>query len=77
MSSAQVQIPLAIGVRGLADRLTTSERTIHRLISSGRLPMPSRLGGQLRWRLAEIEGWLAAGMPDRKRWEQIRQRDVK
>ena len=72
MSSAPVENALVYGVADLAQSLGTSVRTIHRLNSSGRLPRPSRLGGQLRWSLEEISAWVAAGMPDRKKWEQIR-----
>jgi excisionase family DNA binding protein len=55
----------------LADRLSLSLRTVWRLDSAGKLPRPIRLGGSVRWRRNEIERWLQAGCPDRKRWEEL------
>jgi excisionase family DNA binding protein len=52
----------------LAELLRTSERTLNRLNSTGRIPMPFRLGGQLRWNREEVEAWVEAGMPDRRAW---------
>lgn len=63
---------LVITTDGLAETLDMSVRSIHRLLSGGKIPKPSRLGGQLRWSRAEIEEWIQAGMPDRKTWERMR-----
>lgn len=60
---------LVVDVEGLAAALDISPRTIHRLNGCERIPRPSRLGGQLRWSRAEIDAWIAAGMPDRRTWE--------
>ncbi len=72
MPATPVIAPLVLKVECLAEALGTSVRTIHRLNGSGKLPRPSRLGGQLRWDRAEIEAWIAAGMPGRRAWERSR-----
>ena len=62
------QRALVLTVSDLAELLRTSERTLHRLNSGGRIPQPFRLGGQLRWNRQEVEAWVEAGMPDRRAW---------
>lgn len=57
----------------LGKSLNLSRRQIHRLNSCGKLPSPVRIGGAVRWSAAEISSWLAAGAPDRKTWEQMKQ----
>jgi len=47
----------------LAEMLSVSPRTINRMLSSGRLIPPIRLGGSVRWRLDEVERWIAEGCP--------------
>ena len=68
MSQLLARIALVLTVSDLSEMLRTSDRTVHRLNSSGKIPKPYRLGGQLRWDRAEIEAWVKAGMPDRKTW---------
>lgn len=63
---------LVVDAIELARLLDMSVRTIRRLDCSGKLPRPVRIGGAVRWLVAEIEAWLAAGCPDRQRWEAIR-----
>jgi predicted DNA-binding transcriptional regulator AlpA len=72
MTKSTPNSPLVITCDGLADALATSVRSIHRHNALGKLPKPSRLGGQLRWERAEIEAWIEAGMPDRRTWERVR-----
>ncbi len=43
-----------------------SKRSWFRLSASGKIPSPVRIGGSVRWRLSDIESWLAMGCPDRK-----------
>jgi predicted DNA-binding transcriptional regulator AlpA len=50
-----------------------STATWHRLRAAGKTPSPVRLGGSVRWRLAELRGWVEAGCPPRREWE-VRQR---
>jgi prophage regulatory protein len=56
----------------LAKMLSISKRQIFRLNSSGKIPAPVRIGGAVRWRADECAAWVAAGAPDRKRWEQMK-----
>jgi predicted DNA-binding transcriptional regulator AlpA len=72
MSRTLVPAALVYTALGLAEVLDTSIRSIHRLNSSGKIPRPTRLGGQLRWNRDEIAAWIAAGMPDRQAWERRR-----
>ncbi|MGE3109340.1 MAG: helix-turn-helix transcriptional regulator [Phycisphaerales bacterium] len=72
---ADVQLPrqrLAVSAEELAELLGVSRAHIFRMMSSGRLPSPIRLGRVVRWSRATIDGWLAAGAPPRDRWEQMR-----
>jgi predicted DNA-binding transcriptional regulator AlpA len=64
-----VERPMAVATAGLAQMLCVSERAIRKMNNSGRLPRPIRLGRSVRWRVAEIEAWLAAGAPARDAWE--------
>jgi len=53
--------------------LSLSKRQIFRLNSYGKIPAPIRIGGSVRWSEQEISEWLAAGAPDRKTWEAMRE----
>jgi predicted DNA-binding transcriptional regulator AlpA len=46
-----------------------SLRTWWRLDSSGKIPAAVRVGKAKRWRTQELEDWIAAGCPDRAKWE--------
>lgn len=74
MEVGQGQAPLAVSARQLATRMGVSLRHIRRADSAGLIPRPVHIGRSVRWPLEEINGWLKAGAPDRRRWEQIRQR---
>ena len=68
-----VRSPLAYSAQQLADRLGgVSLRHIRRQDSAGKLPKPIRLGRSVLWVAQEIEDWLAAGAPDRQRWEVLK-----
>jgi excisionase family DNA binding protein len=47
----------------VAQLLGISTRTLWRLCSAGRCPPPLRIGGNTRWRRAEVECWVAEGCP--------------
>lgn len=47
----------------LAVWLQLSKRSLWRLRSEGQLPAPVRLRKAVRWRISDIEAWLAAGCP--------------
>ena len=68
-----VQSPLAYSAQQLADRLGgVSLRHIRRQDSAQKLPKPIRLGRSVLWVAQEIEDWLAAGAPDRQRWQAMK-----
>lgn len=48
----------------LAAMLDVSTRTVWRLLSTGRIVQPIRLGGSVRWRLDEVREWIAKGCPE-------------
>ena len=52
-----------INIDLLAKRLSCSSRHIRRLVDSGRIPRPIKLGALLRWIRADIDHWIAAGCP--------------
>ena len=56
-------------------RLSLSKRQIFRLNSCGKIPAPIRIGGAVRWDSQEISAWLAAGAPDRRTWEALKQQE--
>jgi predicted DNA-binding transcriptional regulator AlpA len=63
--------PLLIDIKELCRKLGRSKASIERDIELGRIPAPLRLGNSRKWRLAEINAWVEAGMPDRETWERI------
>ncbi len=49
----------------VAELLDTSERSIWRWVSAGRIIPPVRIGdGTTRWRLTELLAWIDAGCPN-------------
>lgn len=55
--------PVVVTARQLAIMLQVSKRTLFRMRSAGRLPAPLRVGGVVRWRLADVRNWIADGCP--------------
>ena len=64
MADVAEREPLLITARQLASKLNVSTRTLWRMLSAGRLPVPIRVGGIVRWRTEEIEKWISAGCPE-------------
>jgi excisionase family DNA binding protein len=56
-------VPLLLTVEQLAALLEISVRSVWRLVSARRMPLPIRLGKSVRWRRLEIETWITAGCP--------------
>jgi len=67
-SIAPEQVPAS----GAACFAGVGESTWWRLHSAGKVPKPNKLGGKTLWRVQELRDWIAAGCPDRARWEAIR-----
>ena len=63
LPSIHSEAPWLLTAAELARLLQVSTRTLWRLRSSGRLPSPVRIGGTVRWALADIKKWLAEGCP--------------
>ena len=63
---------LLIDVRDLATMLSRSERTIHRLNDSGKIPKPLRINRGLLWRKSDILLWLDNDCCSRRQFERIR-----
>ena len=59
--------------KGLGQKLCLSKRQIFRLNSCGKIPAPIRIGGSVRWAESTIAKWLAAGAPDRKTFEAMKE----
>ncbi len=57
--------PIVIGVEEFAQLMGVTPRTIWRWDSTGKVPEPVRVGGAVRWRLADIMKWIDAGCPER------------
>ncbi len=63
---------LLLDVNALAVLLSRSVPSLRRYDAAGRLPAPVRIGKAVRWRRSEIEQWIAAGCPDRRTWQIMR-----
>lgn len=46
----------------------------YKAVAGGKAPASVRIGRMVRWRLEEIEAWIAAGCPPRDKWEAMRNR---
>lgn len=63
---------LALSAEEVAEALGISRAHVFKLLSSGRLPRPIKLGRAVRWPRKDLEEWLASGAPSSDRWELIR-----
>ena len=59
--------PALLDVRAVAVLLDCSPRHVYRLADAGRMPAPLRVGALVRWRRSDIEDWIAAGCPTKRR----------
>jgi predicted DNA-binding transcriptional regulator AlpA len=67
-------LPLALCAKEAATLLGISRAQFWKLHSSGRLPLPVRLGTKKPvWIRSELEDWLRAGAPDRATWLRLKQ----
>ncbi|MBU0484472.1 MAG: excisionase family DNA-binding protein [Proteobacteria bacterium] len=49
-----------IGVKEMAANMGISEKTIYRMLNDNQLPFAVKIGGQWRFRIDAVDGWLAA-----------------
>jgi len=66
------QEPLLLTAQALGTLLDINRSTVWAWHSSGRIPLPVKIGGVTRWRRNEIEAWLEAGAPGRAKWETMK-----
>ena len=59
----QLSERMLITVKDLARMLSVSERSVWRLVSAGRIPIPIKIGSFVRWHRDEIEHWIQQGCP--------------
>jgi predicted DNA-binding transcriptional regulator AlpA len=67
--------PLAVDAETASRLFGLSVRAWWRLHSSGRCPLPIRIGRACRWRIDELRRWAEAGAPPREAWQLIREHD--
>ena len=60
-----------LSTEAVAQILSLSKRTVHRLNSSGLIFKPLRISGSVRYLESELLAWIRAGMPNRVEWEAI------
>lgn len=70
---AKQSIEKLLSTEAVAQILSLSKRTIHRLNSSGLIIKPLRISGSLRYVQSELMAWIKAGMPCRADWEARKQ----
>jgi excisionase family DNA binding protein len=61
--STEKTTPLLISVAEVARMLSISPRTVWRLLSTGKIIRPIRLGGAVRWRYDDVVRWIEDGCP--------------
>jgi excisionase family DNA binding protein len=55
--------PVLLTVKEVAETLGFSERTVYRLADSGAMPRPVKIGAAVRWRRNELDQWIEDGCP--------------
>jgi len=60
---------ILLNATDVAAELRCSRRHVERLNVAGQIPSPIKVGHAIRWRAEELSAWVAAGCPDRTRWE--------
>ena len=58
-----------VSAKELAEILSVSVRHVWRMKGAGKLPAFVRMGKAIRWRLDDIERFIAWGCPSRKEYE--------
>lgn len=65
---------IAVDSFGAAALIDISRGMWMKLNANGQVPQGRRLGKCVRWSVAELKAWAAAGMPGRIAWERIKER---
>ena len=52
-----------ISAEEVAEMLSISTRTVWRLLSTGKMVQPIRIGGSVRWSLEQVRQWIDDGCP--------------
>lgn len=61
---------LLLSAAEVAGALGITRQHWYGLLSSGKAPLPLKLGRRSLWRAQEdIKNWVSAGCPNRERWE--------
>lgn len=55
--------PVLLSIQDVAQMLGISVRGVSRHVDAGRMPRPIKLGGSVRWRVVDLEEWVAGGCP--------------
>lgn len=63
---------LAVGVPGVAELLSISERQVEKMHATGQLPSPIRFGRRRLWSVRELADWIHEGAPARDTWGRIK-----
>lgn len=63
METRKIEAEL-LDVRAAAALLSVSVRSVWRLKDSGRMPLPLKVGGAVRWRRADLLSWIENGCLD-------------
>ena len=56
-------LALMVGVKTVAPMLDCSQRHVWRMVDTGRMPKPIKLGALVRWPRSTIDKWIADGCP--------------
>jgi len=70
---SQTAEPILLDAKQAAAMLSIGRTHLYALHSSGRLPLPLRLGRRTLWRADELKKWVSAGCPSRQKWIVMRE----
>ncbi len=71
--SSESDHELLIPADRVALMMNISTRTLWRLVSAKKIVEPVRIGGSVRWNIADVHRWVAEGCPE----QSARENDVR
>jgi excisionase family DNA binding protein len=71
-SSISIKEKIGLSAAEAAEIIGVGRTAFYQLNSSGRLPLPRRLGRRVLWDRRELEAWFDAGCPERQHWQAMR-----